>query len=118
VLLTVTTEQRPRVPDEERVEGSEIGQGLWRVVVRYGFFEEPNVPAALGVALRRLKLPISVDDITYYIGRETLLATNEGAMGRFAELSFATLSRNSLSATAYFKIPPNRVVELGMQIDL
>jgi KUP system potassium uptake protein len=118
ILLTVLTEHRPRVPSSERVTATELGHGVWRVVAHYGFFQEPNVPLALRQAASRYHVPIELDDATYYIGRETLLATSAGRMGRWSELFFAFLSRNALGATAYFRIPPNRVVELGMQIDL
>jgi KUP system potassium uptake protein len=97
---------------------SPIGKGLWRVVVHYGFFEAPDVPRAMRLAAQVAKLPVDVDQLTYYIGRETLLSTGSGVMGRFSERCLAMLSRNSVSATAYFAIPSRRVVELGMQIDM
>ena len=118
VLLTVVTEHRPRVPGAERITATLLGEGVWCGVAHYGFFQEPNVPAALRQAAHRFGVPIALDEVTYYIGRETLLATSAGRMGRWSELFFAFLSRNALGATAYFRIPPDRVVELGMQIDL
>ena len=84
VLLTVITEEIPEVPDARRVEIEPLGSGFFRVTLRYGFVEEPDVPAAIALARGR-GLPIDKDDITYFLGRETLLAAaNDSGMARVA----------------------------------
>jgi KUP system potassium uptake protein len=113
-LLTVTTEHIPYAAKEGRTTVEGLGKGLWRVVVRAGFMERPNVPRLLAAA----KLPFDLTDATYYIGRETFLAGRSGKMGVVSESLFAFLARNAKSATNWFAIPPEQVVELGMQIDL
>jgi KUP system potassium uptake protein len=118
ILLTVSFEHEPRVDDERRVESTHLGSGIHRLLVRYGYMEEPDIPAALRLAAGRLDIAFDPEQVTYYLGRETLLATNRGFMKRGQEIFFAFLSRNALGATAYFRIPPDRVVELGLQLDL
>jgi KUP system potassium uptake protein len=117
VLLTVQTKEIPYVPDEESAEVRELGQGIYRVVLRYGFMESPDVPAAL----RNLELPGLVFDeshATFFLGRETLLATKRPGMAIWRERLFAWMTRNAQSAPLYFRLPTNRVVELGAQIEL
>jgi KUP system potassium uptake protein len=114
VLLTVAVEHIPYIDEEERVTVKDMGKGVWRVVMRTGFMESPKVPEVLG----RAGLPFDLTDATYYLGRETFLAGKGGRMGVLSEGLFAFLSRNAKSATEYFSIPPEQVVELGMQIDL
>ena len=80
----------------------------------YGFMDEPDVP----LLLRTSHLPCELADATYYLGRETFLATSQGALGPVRERIFSFLSRNAASATSYFAIPPEQVIELGTQIDL
>jgi KUP system potassium uptake protein len=76
------------------------------------------VPQLLAKAKRDFELAFDLADVTYYLGRETFLATNKGKMGAITESIFAYLARNSKPATSYFAIPPEQVVELGTQIDL
>ena len=118
VLLSVLTEEIPTVPKEERVRVEEMGEGIFRVVARYGFMEDPNILAVLTEAehegLRNFKL----GSTTFYLGRETLITTKKPGMALWRKTLFAIMSRNARSATAYFRIPPNRVVELGAHIEL
>jgi KUP system potassium uptake protein len=117
VLLTVTTEDVPHVALERRITVETLSEGFFRLVLRYGFMEEPNVPDAI-TAARAKGLPVDKDDITYFLGRETLLAANRPGMAPWRERLFAVMSRNAMRATAFFKIPPERVVEIGMQVEL
>jgi KUP system potassium uptake protein len=117
VLLTVTTEDVPHVPPDKRIDVETLSEGFFRLVLRYGFMEEPSVPDAISDA-RAKGLPIDKDDITYFLGRETLLATSRPGMAPWRERLFAVMSRNAMRATAFFKIPPERVVEIGMQVEL
>lgn len=117
LLVTVVTEHVPRVLSE-RVTLEALAHGFHRVTIRVGFMETPDVPQALAQAIAAARLPLRLDKVTYYLGRETLLATSHGEMSRREEQLFAFLTRNSQNATRYFGIPPERVVEIGMQIDL
>jgi len=117
VLLTVTTEDVPHVSRERAIELEPLSAGFFRVTLRYGFMEEPGVPEAISEARAR-GLPIDKDDITYFLGRETLLPANHPGMAPWREKLFALMSRNAMRATAFFRIPPERVVELGMQVEL
>jgi KUP system potassium uptake protein len=117
VLLTVATEDVPHVSKERAIEVEPLSAGFFRVTLRYGFMEEPSVPEAISDARAR-GLPIDKDDITYFLGRETLLPANHPGMAPWREKLFALMSRNAMRATAFFRIPPERVVELGMQVEL
>jgi KUP system potassium uptake protein len=118
VLLTVITEEVPEVADARRVTIEPLGSNFFRVTLRYGFSEEPDVPAAMALARAR-GLPIDKDDITYFLGRETLLAAAQhSGMARWREALFSLMSKNAMRATAFFRIPPERVVELGMHVEL
>ncbi len=114
VLLTVTTEHVPFVKAANRVRTEELGHGFHRVWIQAGFMEKPDVPRLLASA----NLPVDLDDAAYFLGRETFVGGKGGKMGVFSEKLFAFLSRNAKSATSWFGIPPDQVVELGMQIDL
>ena len=114
VLLTIVFDHVPNVPPAERLAITPLAHGFTRVVATYGFMDEPDVPALL----RTGGLPCDLADATYYLGRETFLATHAGALGPIRESVFSFLSKNAASATTYFAIPPEQVVEIGTQIDL
>jgi KUP system potassium uptake protein len=107
----------PTVDDAERVSIASLGHGLWQVTLRYGFMEEADVPAALG-AIEGDDLAFRTMDTTYFLGRETLIATKRKGMALWREHLFALMSRNARPATTFFRLPPNRVVELGAQVEL
>lgn len=117
VFLTLVTREIPYVDDRERFEVDGHGDGVYRVLAEVGFAEEPNVPALL----RRLELDgdrVDPDETTYFLGRETLIATDEPGMARWRERLFALMSRNAERAPRYFHIPSEQVVELGTQVNL
>jgi KUP system potassium uptake protein len=116
VLVTVVTEHVPVVPAAKRSRIEALGKGLTRVVLRYGFIQRPNVPRALVAVLK--ELGIGKDEVVYILGRETLVVSEKGRMGRITEPVFAFLARNARSVTDDFSIPVEQVVELGMQLDL
>ncbi len=118
VLFTMTTQHVPRVGREDRIRVTTLGKGFVRVNVHLGFMQTVNVPLLLAQAQDQLGFPLHLGAITYYLGRETFVASKRGRMGVWSESIFAFLTRNAVSATAYFGIPPERVVELGMQLDL
>ena len=118
VILTITTARVPYVPEGQRTKIAALGGGIHRVIGTYGFMETPDVPALLKEAVANgLDAPID-DTVTYFLGRETILALPGGRMGEVEESFFAVLSRNSRPATAHFKLPPGQVIEIGTQIDL
>jgi KUP system potassium uptake protein len=132
ILMSVITEEVPVVWDKERIESRDLGAGFYQVIVRTGFMETPNVPAVL----RRLDdgdikgSPglVSIMQTSFFLGRETLIATHykRGASGPAGEhwmtywrkKLFVVMTRNARSATAFYGLPPNRVVELGAQIQI
>ena len=118
VLLSVMVAEQPNVPVQERVLVEELGAGFYRVVGRYGFMQTPSVPEVMAAA-RKEGLRAETNTTSFYLGRETLLPSSRGGgMARWRKTLFFFMSRNSRAATDYFQIPPGRVVELGMQLDL
>jgi KUP system potassium uptake protein len=115
VVLSMATTRDPRGSDA-RLETAD--GGIYRLIVSNGFMERPDVPGALRAAVARFELPIDPDDVTYYLGRHTFVATSAGRMGRSSEWLFALLTRNSRSPTDHFRIPWQQVVEIGSRIDL
>jgi KUP system potassium uptake protein len=118
LLMTVLTEHVPFVHEEDRLTVERIEPGLWRIVARSGFMEQPSVPKLLERAKAEHGLDVGLEDVTFFLGRETFVAGKEGKMGPLTEGIFAYLARNAKPASAYFGIPHERVVELGIQIDL
>ena len=118
VFVTVKTRQTPHVPEQDRLEVEDFGNGLYRVKVYYGFMDEPNIPQALRSAASRGFAIVDPGEATYFLGRETIIATRRPGMALWRERLFAFMARNATTATAYFGIPPNRVVELGEQIEI
>jgi len=118
VLLSVISENLPDIPTAQRVRVNELGQGFYHVTAYYGFMQTPNVPEVMQRAASEHRVPYTPSKTSYYLGRETLLATKKSGMQKWRKMLFSFVSRNARSATQYFAIPPDRVVELGMQIDL
>ena len=117
-VLRVRFEHVPRVRTADSVEVAEEAPGFLRITLRAGFMERPCLPERLRDAKASCKLALDAPDVTYYIGRETFLRTNAGDMGRVAETLYAFLYNVSSSATGYFGLPPEQVMEVGMHIDL
>lgn len=118
IVLTATTRQVPRVEPEDRVQVERPGDGFWRVIVSYGFTEEPDVPTVLA-NLNLPDLPLDLSQITYFLGRETLIATKHvDHMAPWREKLFVTMQRNATNATSYFRLPSNQVIELGSQVEI
>ncbi len=117
VLLTILTVNDPTVPAAQRVKVTQLHAGFWRVVARYGFMETPNVPEVMTLAAGR-GLAIYRGRTSYFLGRETFIATGRSNMPRWRRVLFAFLARNARSPTEFFGIPANEVVELGAQIEI
>jgi KUP system potassium uptake protein len=117
ILLTVRIEDVPYVSDEKRVEQRDYGSGFYRVVLRYGFMEEIDVPAALA-QLKSMGPQCKMMDTSFFLARQTLLASSRPGMAIWREKLFAWMLRNAESAMEFFKLPTNRVVELGSQVEI
>ena len=117
VLLTIVTDRVPYV-EEARCEVVDLTRGYFQLIAHYGFMETPDVPALLAEATARHDLSLDLAEATYYLQRETFLATDLGKMGRVTETVYAFLARNARDAAQHMNVPPRQVVELGTQIDL
>jgi KUP system potassium uptake protein len=118
IFLTLVTDDVPVVPEAERLSVKPLGQGFFRVVAHHGFMEVPNAPALIERLRADHALPIDLARTSYFVGREKLIAAGHSGMARWREWLFALMSQNAQSATSYFRIPPNQVVELGAQVEL
>ena len=120
VLVTVLIEEAPRIPDEDRAEIIEVIEGITRVILHYGFMQYPTIYDGLRLACQQGKLPgIDLTDITYYIGRETIIPSDEVAgMAMWRETVFAFLQRNAERSAAFFGVPTRQVVEFGTEIEI
>jgi KUP system potassium uptake protein len=116
-LVTVKVEDIPHVPSKERVTVQNLGHGFYRVTVSYGFKDEPDLPHELE-ACADYGLQLDVMDTSFFIGKETVIARRDSEMAFWREKLFITMFRNADSVTNQFKLPPNRVVELGAQVAL
>jgi KUP system potassium uptake protein len=116
ILLTVQNMDVPEVHHEKRLTVVEKGEGFFQVRVRYGFMQSPNIPRVLAQCSEH-GLSIDLGQTSYYLGRETLLSTGNAPLATWRKTLFAFISRNARPATSYFGLPPDRVIELGMQID-
>jgi KUP system potassium uptake protein len=116
VLLSILSEEVPEIKDAERITIQRLPQGFYRITARYGFMESTDVPGILARA-REAGIDNKPLDTTYYLGREQLIPTGTTPLWSWRKKLFVFMSRNSRSATAFYNIPPNRVVELGAQIE-
>jgi KUP system potassium uptake protein len=117
IVLTVATGQVPHVPIAERLSVQPLGHSMFNVRVQYGFMEDPNVPEAL-LQAREQGLHVDLDDTTYFLGRETIIIARSQGMAVWREKLFVLMARNAVRATAFFRLPPERVVELGVQVEV
>jgi KUP system potassium uptake protein len=120
VLVTVLIEESPRIASEDRAEIIEVVEGITRVILHYGFMQYPTIYEGLRLACAQGKLPgIDLTDITYYIGRETIIPSQDVAgMALWRETVFAFLQRNAERSAAFFGVPPRQVVEFGTEIEI
>jgi len=118
VLLSIVTEEVPRLArDEVRTTVEALGFGVYRVISRFGFMEDQKIPPILS-GLNDPALSFAPDSTTYFVAKETLLATEDPGMAIWREKLFALMSRNARNATLYFGLPSNQVVEIGSQVRL
>ena len=116
VLLSIVSAQVPEVPITERIEVTCFPHNFGRVKAKYGFMQTPNVPEVLALAAER-GIVAKPSETTFYLGRENLIPTGTKPLARWRKRLFIFMQRNSRPATEFFGIPPNRVVELGAQME-
>ncbi len=117
VLLSILTEEVPYVPDAERIEVREIGEGVWRACARYGYMESPNVSAAIH-EIRTRGVPLKPSEATYYFNREMILTGGDAKMWEWQKHLYSFLSRNARQARDYYRLPPMQIIEVGLPIQL
>jgi KUP system potassium uptake protein len=117
MLLTVRIEDVPFITAEKRLTTEEYGVGFFRVMLRYGFMEEIDVPAELG-KLEHCGPRAKMMDTSFFLARQTLIASSRPGMAIWRERLFSWMLRNAESAMEFFKLPTNRVVELGSQVEI
>jgi KUP system potassium uptake protein len=117
LLLTVVTAEDPHVPADERVRYEKLTHGFHRMVAQYGFMERPQVMELLK-RWPGADLDLRVSNTTFFLSRETVVTTKARRMPHWRSVLFAFLQRNAQPATAFFGLPANRVVELGVQVEL
>jgi KUP system potassium uptake protein len=116
VLMSVQSEEVPEIAGDQRVTLEDLGRGFFRVRARYGFMESPDVEEILHCAAEA-GLRAKAQETSFYLGRERLIPRPTGGMMKWRKKLFVLMSRNARSATEFFNIPPNRVVELGTQLE-
>ncbi|HEY6359587.1 MAG TPA: potassium transporter Kup [Vicinamibacterales bacterium] len=117
VVLTVRTARVPYVAPKDQVTLETLGHNIFNMRVQNGFMQDPNVPEALALARDR-GLVMDTEDVTFFLGRETIIVTHRRGMAIWRERLFVLMARNAVRATAFFRLPPERVVELGVQVEI
>jgi KUP system potassium uptake protein len=118
LILTTITEPVPRIRHGERLKVEALGPGMWRATARFGFMERPDVPLLLRQA-NALGCRLKLEDVTYYVGHETVVRREDGkGLPRIVESLYAYLQRNSVHVSDYFRLPTDSVVELGREIGI
>ena len=117
VMMTVRTLDIPRVPEEERLQIRHLEGNFHAISVQYGFLDQPNIPRALAQC-RLQQFHFNLMETSFFVGREKIIPARRGGLARWRKRLFVLMSNNMLDATEFFRIPPNRVVELGGQVEL
>jgi KUP system potassium uptake protein len=117
VLLRVVTANIPRVPPERRLKFTDLGDNFYAIVADYGFMQHPNVPRVLHRCMAQ-RLKFNMMETSFFVGRVKIVPAKQSALGRFRCSVFEIMHRNALAATDFFRIPPNRVIELGSQTEI
>jgi len=118
IFLTMINEEVPAVPPEERLEIEDLGKECYRILAHYGFIQNPGVPDVLHLLREQKGIHLDPMSTTFFLSRETLIPSRKPGMAIWREKLFALMVRNAQRPTDFFRIPVNRVVELGMQVRL
>ncbi len=116
--MTVQTLDMPYVEDEKRIEMETLNANFCRVVARYGFKEQPDVPKALAQAFAQQGQEMDLMQTSFFVSRERIISTPTEGMAPWREKIFISMARNTSAVSDFFQIPPNRVVEMGSQIEI
>lgn len=117
ILLSIITQDIPRIENKERLKLEDLGQGFYRVIAHYGFMESPWIPDIMSLA-GRLGVKTKIAETTFFLGRETLITSGKSQMSQWRKFLFSMMSRNAMNPTSFFGIPPERVIEIGAQVRL
>lgn len=117
VLLSLTSEEVPAVADADRLTIAELGEGLWRVVGRYGYMESPDATASL-LGARERGVPINPETATFYFNREMIMPGGDSGLRRWQTALYSFLTRNARPAKDYFNVPPSQIIEMGLPVQL
>jgi KUP system potassium uptake protein len=117
VFFTVHVIEEPYVPSDEQVKVTDLGHQCYQLNVYYGFKDEPDIPKALALC-ECLGLPFEMMETSFFIARQTVISAPGSGMATWREHLFVTMSRNARGAADYYQIPPNRVIELGTQVEI
>ncbi|MGC2225272.1 MAG: KUP/HAK/KT family potassium transporter [Methylocella sp.] len=116
LVLKVVTSSVPWINDSERLSLTDLAPNFWRATARYGFMQRPDIPAALRQARDQL-CPLQLDDVTYYVGHETIVPREDGeGLAKWEEVFFTAMERNAVHVSDYFRLPSDSVVEIGRQV--
>ena len=118
ILVTVITRDVPFVPDQERVRVEVLDDRFQRIFVYYGFKDQPNIPQALELAYKQLSQDFDMMQMSFFISRDRLIHTVGDGMSPWREKLFISMQRNTSPVSDFYQIPPNRVVEMGSQIEI
>jgi KUP system potassium uptake protein len=118
ILLTVKGASTPVVADPDRYQLTSLGEGYYRLVVTFGYMEEPHLLPVLRAVSQAEGLALDFDNATYYIGHETIVASDAGSLNRIPEMIFSYLNRNAVHEDRHYGMPTDQIVEIGTQIDL
>lgn len=116
-LLHFSTERVPRVPNSRKVEVTQLANGLYRIIARYGFMEYPNIRQVLALANQQ-GMQFKPEAISFFLNREKIVAGMKSKMSVWRKKLFALMARNALSATAYYDLPSGQVIEIGVQVQI
>jgi KUP system potassium uptake protein len=116
-ILTIQTKEYPKITKGERVHIQEITPNFYRIIVDYGYMETPKMKHILD-ACRAKGIHFKIDETTFVLGRETIIPSNVPGMAIWREKLFAIMSKNAARPTAFFRIPPNQVIEVGIQVEI
>ena len=118
ILLNVNLQDIPHVFEDERLLVERLSNGFYRVILNYGFKDDPNIPLALELAGDHGMAPVEIMETSFFLGRETIVPKRVPSLPLWRQILFMWLFRNAGTATDFFKLPTNRVVELGTQVEL
>jgi KUP system potassium uptake protein len=117
VILSIMTQEVPYVPDGERLQVRELGEGVWRALASYGYMESPDV-TELAEQIRDRGVPLKTNEATYYFNREMIITGGDSRMWEWQKRFYAFLSRNARQARDYYHLPHSQIIEIGMPLQL